>query len=414
MHTVKVGNCYWTTVALWFLCTALYAQRPSNEVEITEVKADTSLQRDLIDIAKRVIKMEPPRGPDSTGKKFYFSALPFSTSVPGGGHALITSTTAGFYLGDRKDTYMSRATFTPYWNFKRRYGFPIRSYIWLNKNKWVISGDTRILKYPQHTWGLGRQYSEDEKLLVDYSYFRFYQHLLKRIGKGFFIGGGYNLDIRMGIHAEAEDTRLRDYTGYPYGTAPAERTISSGLSLNLLFDTRANSINPIDGNYVNLQFRVNPKFMGSGESWESLYIDVKRYHRLTANPNRQHMIAVWSYFWTVFNSNAPYLDLPTIGWDTYNGSGRGFEQSRYRGKYLYYIETEYRRDLTANGLFGFVVFANANTVNGPRSTFFWTWNPGGGAGLRIKFNKNSGTNIALDYGFSRSYSGFRLSLGEVF
>lgn len=409
-----VGIGCWASVVLWLVTPSLYAQRPAHEVEITQVQSDTSKQRDLIDVVKAILKIKPPESPDSTGKKFYFSALPFSASVPGGGYALITSTTAGFYLGDRSDTYMSRASFTPYWNLGRRFGFPIRSYVWLNKNKWVISGDTRILKYPQYTWGLGRQHREDDKLMVDYSYFRMYQHLLKRVSEGFFIGGGYNLDIRMGIHAETNDTRLLDYTNYPYGTAPAERTVSSGLSLNILFDTRANSINPIDGNYLNLQFRFNPKFMGTGLPWQSLYVDTRRYHRLTADPNRQHMLAMWSYFWTVFNSNAPYLDLPAIGWDTFNSSGRGFEQNRYRGKSLYYIETEYRRDLTTNGLFGFVVFANANTVSGPRSTLFWNWNPGGGAGIRIKFNKNSGTNIALDYGFSRNYSGFRLSLGEVF
>lgn len=405
---------YLATGMFAFLYYPAYAQRPADEVEISKVRSDTSRQLDLIDIGKELLKIEPPDELDSTGKKVYFSVLPFSTSVPGGGYALITSTTAGFYLGDRRDTYMSRATFTPYWNFGRRFGLPIRSYLWLSQNEWVISGDTRILKYPQHTWGLGRQYGEDEKLLVDHSYFRLHQRLLKRVGKGFFVGGGYNLDVRMGIDAEDMGRPLQEYTGYPYGTSQDEGTVASGLSFDLLFDTRANSINPMDGNYVNLQFRVNPKFLGSDHSWQSLYVDVRRYHRLSDNPNRQHMIALWSYFWTVFNSRAPYLDLPTIGWDTYNGSGRGFQQSRYRGKSLYYVETEYRRDITRNGLLGFVLFVNANTVSGPRSSLFWSWNPGAGAGLRIKFNKHSGTNIALDMGFSKDHTGVYLSLGEVF
>jgi len=405
---------YCCCLYLCMLASSSFAQRPVNEIEITHMLSDTSRQRDLIDIGKAIFKIKAPQSPDSTGQKVYFSVLPFSTAVPGGGHALITSTTAGFYLGDREDTYMSRVTFTPYTNFGKRFGLPIRSYIWLKENKWVVDGDIRILKYPQNTWGLGRAHKDADGLLVDYAYLRFYQHFLKRISNGFFIGGGYNLDCRMGIDPKDDDTRLRDYTGYAYGTSPSQRTVSSGLSIDMIFDTRANSINPLDGNYANLQFRVNPQFLGSDQSWQSLYLELRRYHRFTTDPNKQHMLAVRNFFWTVFNSKAPYLDLPNIGSDIFNSSGRGFEQGRFRGKSLFYLETEYRRDISQDGFLGFVVFANANTVSGPKSTLFWNWNPGAGAGLRIKFNKNSGTNMGIDYAFSKHHSGIRLTLGEVF
>jgi len=45
---------------------------------------------------------------------------------------------------------------------------------------------------------------------------------------------------------------------------------------------------------------------------------------------------------------------------------------------------------------------------------FADWNIGTGAGARIKFNKNSGTNIGIDYGVSTNHRGVRLTLGEVF
>ena len=146
------------------------AQKPGNVLERdSTLKADTSQMLDLIDIGKRFLHIRPGKPRSGNDRGIYFSALPFSTTVPGGGAAIITSTTAGFYLGDRKDTYMSKVTFTPYWNFKQRFGLPIRSYIWLDQNKWVISGDTRLLVYPQYTWGHGRQHEQDEKLLVNYS-----------------------------------------------------------------------------------------------------------------------------------------------------------------------------------------------------------------------------------------------------
>jgi len=105
-----------------------------------------------------------------------------------------------------------------------------------------------------------------------------------------------------------------------------------------------------------------------------------------AKPNQQNTLAFWAYLWTVFNSDAPYLDLPSIGWDPYNRSGEGMDQSRYRGKSLFYFETEYRRDITNNGLLGFVVFTNINSGSGS-GTLFTSWHPAAGTGLRIKLTK---------------------------
>ena len=100
--------------------------------------------------------------------------------------------------------------------------------------------------------------------------------------------------------------------------------------------------------------------------------------------------------------------------DPYSRSGRGIEQNRFRGKRLIYFESEYRRDITEDGLLGLVVFANLNSASQPQNNSFIYWNPSGGAGLRIKFNKSSGTNIAIDYGFSQGYSGVIVGLGEAF
>ena len=127
------------------------------------------------------------------------------------------------------------------------------------------------------------------------------------------------------------------------------------------------------------------------------------------------MLALWSFYWAALNNNVPYLDLPSIGWDPYRQrSGRGFDQNRFRGKQLLYFESEYRKDITANGLLGFVLFANINSISTQADNEFTLPRPAAGAGLRLKFNKKSGTNIALDYGISSGHSGIYLNLGETF
>jgi hypothetical protein len=390
-----------------------FAQDASNMIPKQSAVKDTSRQTDLIDIGKQLFHINPQKPRVQREKKIYFSILPIPGTVPGGaGSALITSTTAGTYLGPQSTTNLSSANFAPYWNLHSRFGLPLRSSIWLKDNTWNIQGDIRFLVYPQYTWGLGSSRSYNDKTLVDYNYVRFYQSALKRITPYIYAGLGYNLDYHSNIKSNEPAVDLKQFTGYPYGTSGS--SVSSGLSLNLLYDTRNNSINPLPGSYANIVYRANPTFLGSDHYWNSLYIDLRKYLPLNpANKNQQNTLAFWSYFWTILGGNAPYLDLPSIGWDPYNRSGEGIDQNRYRGKSLFYLESEYRRDITANGLLGFVAFANVNTVSGSGS-LFKSWHPAAGTGLRVKFNKGSNTNIGMDYAFSKGYSAIILNVGESF
>ena len=400
-----------STVICCLLPFALLAQTPSDTANI---KVDTTGQRDLIDIATKLFKFAP-RSNKREKKQLYFSILPISTSVPGGSKALVTSTTAGFYLGDRKTTYLSSVTIAPYFNLKGRYGLPIHSSIWSPDNTYNVQGDIRFLVYPQYTWGQGGKRGEDEKLLVDFNYIRFYQSVLKRIKPYFYVGVGYNMDYYFSINTKNNNppTTLRDFTNYPYGTAEGKNSFSSGLTLNAVYDTRQNSINPLPGIFGNLIYRHNAGFLGSDNNSQSIYLDFRKYISLTTD-GPKNVVAFWSYYWTTISSGTPFLSLPGIGNDPYQRSGRGIEQNRYRGESLIYFEAEYRRDITANGLFGFVVFTNFNSASEPNTRRFAYINPAAGAGLRIKFNKRSDTNIALDYGFSKGYNGLIIGLGEAF
>jgi len=402
---------FYLFLLLFIITSSLRAQNASNAISANNQVRDTAIKRDLIDIAKSLFKIKPKPRIDTGEKRIYFSALPIGANVPGGGRALITSTSAGFYLGNRKTTNISNVTFTPYSNFKSRFGLPLRSNIWLKDNSWNILGDTRFLVYPQYTWGLGSG-NGDDKILIDYKYVRFYQSALKRIKPYMYVGLGYNLDYF--INAKTSGADLEKFSGYAYGTTAGKNEFSSGVSLNLLYDTRNNSINPLPGCYLNIILRNNPVYLGSKTNWQSLYVDARKYIPLNNKAHQQNVLALWTYAWTGLSSAIPYLNLPSIGWDPYNRSGRGIEQNRYRGKGLIYFESEYRRDITNNGLLGFVVFANATSVTEPEKNRFRNIHPAVGSGLRLKFNKSSNTNIAVDYALSKGYSGFMINLGEAF
>jgi hypothetical protein len=387
----------------------LLAQAPVNS---NELFGDSTSQTDIIDVFKSVVRTSEHPATELRPGKVYFSFLPAgSSAAPDGGKAFITSTNAGFYLGDAQTTNLSSITFTPYFNMHGRFGLPFRSNIWLRDNRWLISGDTRLMVYPQDTWGLGGGQPGDNRTKLNYRYIRFYQSVLRRIKPYFFAGIGYSLDYHSGIATDDTGMNLRQLSDYRYGTGGS--STSSGVTLNLLYDTRNNSINPMPGCYANFSYRFNSPVFGSNTLWHSIYADLRKYVSL-GHGTKQNTLAFWTYYWTTLDKGTPYLNLPSIGWDMYNRSGRGIEQNRYRGQGLLYMETEYRRGLTNNGLLGFVLFANTTSVTEPDHRNFRYFHPAGGAGLRIKFNKSSNTNIAIDYGRSSDYGSFKVSLGETF
>ncbi len=390
----------------------LLAQTASSIIPDSISRRDTLRQKDLIDIGKSIINIKPTPVHVEKGKKVYFSLLPFGGNVPGGnGRAFVTSTTASTYFGPKATTNESSVNFAPYWNFGSRFGIPLRNSLWYPNNTYTIQGDIRFLRYPQYTWGLGNATGNDRSL-VDYNYIRFYQSVLKRISPFFFAGLGYDLDFHSNVHADEPNIDLKQFTHYQNGTAGS--SFSSGITFNALFDSRNHQLSIMPGSYGNIVYRINPTFLGSNDYWSSLYLDVRKYISLNHHKQReQNTLAFWSYFWTAFNGDVPYLDLPSIGWDPYNRSGRGMDQNRYRGRSLFYFESEYRRDITDNGLFGFVIFTNINTVSGSGS-LFTSWHPALGSGIRVKFNKASATNLGFDYGFSKGYNGFQVNLGEAF
>ncbi|MGI8634034.1 MAG: hypothetical protein ACR2KZ_01390, partial [Segetibacter sp.] len=97
---------------------------------------DTTNKRDLIEVFKSTFKYTPEKIKSRGKKKIYFSLVPTSSAVPGGGKALITSTSASFYVGSRRNTFLSTVTFVPYLNFNGRYSLGFRNNIYTNKNKW--------------------------------------------------------------------------------------------------------------------------------------------------------------------------------------------------------------------------------------------------------------------------------------
>ena len=376
------------------------------------VKQDSTLtrQKDIVDILQGGFKTHLRKDSSLTkGNGPFFSILPVvGYSLQSGLTGAIVTNTS-FYTDASKSRF-SNLLVNGYYSQYHQYWFTANSTLFFEKYKLHLFGDTRYYNFPTQTFGLGTDNSLSDALNIKYSYLRISQIAFRELTTSIFAGGGYNLDYHWNITTDTITGKaLSDFNMLQKGKT---HSLSTGISLNLLFDNRKNPVNPENGSYAYIQYRPNLKLMGSDSNWQSLMIDLRTYVRFPASSH--NVLAFWNYYNFTLGGTPPYLDTPSVGWDSYSNTGRGYVPGRYTGKNFNYLESEYRFTLTRNGILGAVVFGNIESV-------YQTWKdalpviPGGGIGLRIKMNKYSNTNVAIDYGFGVGGShGFFFNLGEVF
>ena len=368
-------------------------------------------QLDLIDVVREIAHKGAVKRVD-TGEykstKLHISGVPAAGYTLQTGFAGLVTANAAFCTDTDANTSIILTSFT--YTVRNQIILPLQTTFWTRNNRYIITTDWRYLKFPSYTYGLGGNTSLDDGYLIDYSALRLHQTLLRKIGFDMYAGIGYNLDYFWGV--EELDPPANKVTDFQrYGLNKTE--FASGFTFNYLYDTRANPINPERGSFVNLIYRPNLVVFGNTATWRSFVIDARKYIRFPASSN--NVLAFWTYEWLTVSGKPPYLMMPNTGGDPYSNTGRGYIQGRYRGKNMAYVEGEYRFGITNNGLLGGVVFANAESFTKDLTPKFVTVEPAVGAGIRIKLNKFSRTNVAIDYGFGVGGSGgLFVNLGEVF
>lgn len=372
-------------------------------------------QVDLMDIGQRILhKNSVDREDVVVNKKgrVHFSAFPAVGYTLQTGFAGVLSANAAFYTGshNHETENISTVITSIAYTSKSQIIFPIASSIWTHNNKYNILTDWRFLKYPSETFGLGGHTQQDSSYNLDYSYIKLHQALLRNIGKDLYVGLGYDFDYFWNIK-EIDPPTGEETDFQKYGYSQTEK--ASGISVILKYDSRRNPINPEKGIYANLLFQPKFTFMGSDANWQSLLIEFRAYTKLS--PGSRNILAFWSYNWFTLGGTPPYLLLPSTAWDEFSNTGRGYIQGRFRSPNMIDQEAEYRFVISRNGLFGGVVFANAESFSDVTTGKYEVISPGAGLGIRIMLNKFSRTNLALDYAWGTMGSkGFFVNLGEVF
>ncbi|MBK5285510.1 MAG: hypothetical protein JJE25_08895 [Bacteroidia bacterium] len=341
-------------------------------------------------------------------KKLYKALLPYIGFTQATSFIAGIGLEASYYTDNPDSVNFSTINVSANYTANNQLFFPLRLNYWSKRNNFNFPVEFIYFFYPQRTYGLGGESTLENVTKLQYKYVLLRLPVLKRIARHFYAGAGYALDYRWQIEILEPPPGEDDFKKYGF----TESSSSSGPTLNILYDSRHNIKNPQKGFYAYMVYRSNMTKLGSDENWEGLTVDVRKYFKLKEHSS--NVLAFWSYNRLVLSGKPPYLDLPSTGRDPYFNQGRGYIQDRFRGKRLLAFESEYRFAISRKGLIGGVVFANVQTVaQGLHDRIDNLW-PAAGLGVRIKLDKQSGTNLCIDFGIGKDSGSFFLSAGEVF
>ncbi|TAE67706.1 MAG: hypothetical protein EAZ85_14890 [Bacteroidetes bacterium] len=391
-------------------------------------------QRQLFDYLKKKSTREKS---DSLGvqkeeaHKTFYGLIPAIASNPTSGFIYGLAGNVSRYFGNVDSTRISAMSIVANLTTKNQFFLTSRSNIYTKNDNWILQGDWRFLISNQPTYGLGTGTEKKDKVLMNYNLFRFHQTFLKKTTKNLYVGLGFHYDNWSNIKDELMEKQFEaarnpifmpivisptpyyDYTiknGFEYNQSSA-----SSISLNIIYDSRDNANNAYKGSYLALNYRQAAKGLGGSSDYGQIFAEAR--HFIKIHPEKPRILAFWAISQIITSGKTPYMMLPASGWDTYGNSARGFPQGRFRGEQLLYFETEYRQNISRNGLWGFVVYANTTSVSNVSNNIALGKNIdyAAGAGLRLKLNKISRTNICFDYAIgTQSSSGFFINVQEMF
>ncbi|HVW98773.1 MAG TPA: BamA/TamA family outer membrane protein [Mucilaginibacter sp.] len=429
-------------LVLLFICSSCYGYgqvgAPADSLKadslrlMKENKAkqtdDLNRQYDVGDLYNAIFR--PHKKPDTLKKRSGITVIPNIAANPTIGSQIGIKAVAGKKLGKDPSTLLSVAATSTSITTKGIVYFYINHNAFTNGNKFNFQGSLVAARTvtPDFGLGIGRGHYDTEEdhilsnperkghVLHSY-YFNLREKVYKQILKDFFVGAGLSFEVRRSIRDNADTSgMLTPFKVYNdrYGF-PQDHYSSNGFLFNAEYTTRDNQNRAYKGMYADVGIRINQRWIGSTKSAVQITTDFRKYFSLS-DTHPEHVIAIWNWGSYLLSGAIPYLELPGTSRDGSYRSGRGYTGQYFKSTQYNCSEIEYRFPILNNKFLSGVAFFNIQTANDEMGTrLFEVWQPGGGGGLRVLFNKATRTNLCLDYAWGKYGSrGFFLGLNEAF
>ena len=298
------------------------------------------------------------------------------------------------YDWQKGDPY-STVTVTSYGSTSGSYGLGLNNRTYLKGDKVRLLGEAWISHTPGYYWGIGSQAAENDSNKVQYE------------GQRLQLSPKVAVEIAPNTYAKLgwQWQSFNKVDGVDGDILPSEVTnaTSSGVLLGMEYDTRDFEPNPMQGQFLDIEWIANRDSLGSDEDYDNLVANYRLYQQWSDTT----IVAMEVYSQSIFG-DAPWLDYAQLGDDQ---RMRGYYQGRYRDKHQLSTQVEIRH--TIAGRHGVVGWLGAGNIAPTYHDLFESsWLPTVGVGYRFAFKAR--INVRVDLGVGKDSTGFYFQINEAF
>lgn len=272
------------------------------------------------------------------------------------------------------------------------------------QERWTFQAQLGWRYFPELFWGIGRSALDSTSELYSANRASAQIAALKRIpiATRLFIGPEIGFDWMYNINYQENSIFESQAVPGRHGS------ISSGLGVQILWDTRHNLLNPNNGHFIQVRQLAYTRLSGSEYTFYPFTLDARKYWAL--GEAKHHIIGIQGV--TQLTGGAPPVrQLALLGSDS---DMRGYYQGRIRDRQYASIQLEYRAHLFWR--IGLAAFGGLGNVGyNPGDLFRTKPLPSYGGGLRFLIDRRENINLRLDFAAGANGSiGFYAFFGEAF
>ncbi|MFM2612773.1 BamA/TamA family outer membrane protein [Vibrio campbellii] len=298
------------------------------------------------------------------------------------------------YDWQKGDPY-STVTVTSYGSTSGSYGLGINNRSYLQGDKVRLLGEAWISHTPGYYWGIGSQAAENDSNKVQYE------------GQRLQLSPKIAVEIAPNTYAKLgwQWQSFNKVDSVDGDILPSEVTnaTSSGVLLGMEYDTRDFEPNPMQGQFLDIEWIANRDSLGSDEDYDNLVANYRLYQQWSDTT----IVAMEVYSQSIFG-DAPWFDYAQLGDDQ---RMRGYYQGQYRDKHQLSTQVEIRH--TIAGRHGVVGWLGAGNIAPTYHDLFESsWLPTVGVGYRFAFKAR--INVRVDLGVGKDSTGFYFQINEAF
>lgn len=323
------------------------------------------------------------------------------------------ATSFGFGIGSKLlfkpksaglNTRTSNIPVSVLYTLNKQFIFSSEYVVFFPNEEWLLKGNFGFSKYPVSYFGIGRITRFANEQEIDYNNILFEPLLLKKLSENLFVGGGIRFANNSNVKVEdsQDETQIK--------LADDIRSRSLGLELAMTLDSRDNVLNASNGSFLEFTHGFYDKTLGSTNSYMLSKFNYRKY--FPVNTATTNVIAIEFYGRAAWGKSVPILELSSLGGSEFL---RGYQEGRFRDKFAYFSQIEYRWQTWES--IGFVFFGGLGDVMANENFSFNSIKYTLGSGLRLKIVKSENINIRLDYGVGigdEIDSNFFLGISEAF